>query len=159
MGTSKHYIDNTELLAELISFQSTPIGTPIPESLALKIQLIAQHLGSKRNWNAKVYRDHEDMLCHGTLCGLESLRKFDTTKSAHPFNYFTTIIQNAFRCWRSESTQQDLVESLLLRDTLHSSDDLYLNSQQLIERETAKADARRARDREKRHARRTQRTQ
>lgn len=100
---SDNYVDNKELLAEMIEWkkeytaalesekESTP---PIPESVGEKIMLIAEGVARMNNFSGYTYRD--EMILDGIENCIRYAHNFDPEKSSNPFSYFSTMIYYAF---------------------------------------------------------------
>jgi hypothetical protein len=102
MTKAKHYVNNADFLAALISYRAAcdaakeagkeePI---IPNYIGECFLKIANHLSRKPNFISYSFR--EEMICDGIENCIMYFRNFDPTKSSNPFAYFTQVIYFAF---------------------------------------------------------------
>jgi hypothetical protein len=103
-----HYIDNEEMLQELISFKEN--GT-LSENLHLMFYEMAKKIGTKPRFSG--YTWIEDMVSDAYLKCCNVAHKFDPDKTQNPFGYFSTVIIHYF--WdalQGEDKQKKVKERL-----------------------------------------------
>jgi len=108
-----HYVDNKKFLAALIEYrqqvldaQAKGLDKPIVSRYLGECFIkIATHLSYKANFINYTFKD--DMISDGIENCLTAVEKFDPSKSANPFAYYTQIIYFAFvRRIQKEKKQQ-----------------------------------------------------
>jgi len=89
----KHYVNNKDLLVEMINYRET---NHITEELGRMIFEIAKNFASKGSYSGYTWK--EDMISESVLTCLKYMHNFDPNKQKYPnpFAYFTTIIYHSF---------------------------------------------------------------
>jgi hypothetical protein len=119
---SEHYVNNKELLEELIVYRQKYIKSK--ENGMAKPQIsnylgdcflkIATHLSYKPNFVNYMFR--EDMISDGIENCIQYIHNFDPNKSSNPFAYFTQIIHYAFlRRIQKEKKQLEIKSKIIER--------------------------------------------
>lgn len=87
-----HYVNNKDMLNELIKYQETKI---VSEELGLMFLNIAQRYASRPNFYSYTYK--EDMICDALSRMMGQVHKFDPLHpNANAFSYFTMIVHHQF---------------------------------------------------------------
>jgi hypothetical protein len=103
MSKKDHYVDNDDLLAEMIHYRTEYLKWKngeikerprASEKIGIAILSISQRLATKPNFANYTFR--EEMISDGIENCLQYLANFDSAKSSNPFAYFTQIIYYAF---------------------------------------------------------------
>jgi len=111
--TSSHYIDNKKFYQSLVDYkvlvdQAAAEGKQqpqVPNYIGDCFIKIATHLSYKSNFINYTFKD--DMISDGIENCLTAVAKFDPSKSANPFAYYTQIVYFAFiRRIQKEKKQQ-----------------------------------------------------
>ena len=128
-----HYVDNKKFYEELKKYRES-VDQAILEGRE-KPQIsnylgdcfikIATHLSYKANFINYTFKD--DMISDGIENCLSAADKFDPSKSANPFAYYTQIVYFAFirriqKEKKQQATKYRLIENLDLDDILTSED-------------------------------------
>jgi hypothetical protein len=119
---SEHYVNNKELLEEIIVYRSKYLKSK--ENGLAKPQIsnylgdcflkIATHLSYKPNFVNYMFR--EDMISDGVENCIQYIHNFDPNKSSNPFAYFTQIIHYAFlRRIQKEKKQLEIKSKIIER--------------------------------------------
>jgi DNA-directed RNA polymerase specialized sigma subunit len=119
---SEHYVNNKQLLEELIVYRQKYIKSK--ENGMAKPQIsnylgdcflkIATHLSYKPNFVNYMFR--EDMISDGVENCIQYIHNFDPNKSSNPFAYFTQIIHYAFlRRIQKEKKQLEIKSKIIER--------------------------------------------
>lgn len=89
----KHYVNNKDLLEEVIKYRETK---HITEELGRMIFEISKNFASKGSYSGYTWK--EDMISEAVLTCLKYMHNFDPNKQKYPnpFAYFTTIIYHSF---------------------------------------------------------------
>ncbi|NBP02526.1 MAG: hypothetical protein EBU90_20885 [Proteobacteria bacterium] len=110
---SSHYVDNKKFLQALIDYrvlvdEANALNKPqpqVPNYIGECFIKIATHLSYKSNFINYTFKD--DMISDGIENCLTAVSKFDPSKSANPFAYYTQIVYFAFiRRIQKEKKQQ-----------------------------------------------------
>lgn len=113
LPTSSHYVDNKKFLQALIDYkvlvdEAKELNKPqpqVPNYIGECFIKIATHLSYKSNFINYTFKD--DMISDGIENCLTAVAKFDPSKSANPFAYYTQIVYFAFiRRIQKEKKQQ-----------------------------------------------------
>lgn len=111
--TTSHYIDNKKFYQALVDYRALidkaiTDGKPqpqVPNYIGDCFIKIATHLSYKSNFINYTFKD--DMISDGIENCLTAVAKFDPSKSANPFAYYTQIVYFAFiRRIQKEKKQQ-----------------------------------------------------
>ncbi len=102
MAKSNHYVNNADLLKAIIQYKkdckdAKAIGgskPKIPEYVGSCLQLIAENLSHKPNFNQYTFK--EEMIGDGIENCILYFDNFDPKRFKNPFAYFTQIIYYAF---------------------------------------------------------------
>ena len=142
--TTSHYIDNKKFFDELVKYRlqvddakSKGIEKPqISNYLGDCFIKIATHLSYKANFINYTFKD--DMISDGIENCLAAADKFDPTKSANPFAYYTQIVYFAFirriqKEKKQQATKYKIIENLDIDDILNNETDLGEYSNQLLD--------------------------
>lgn len=89
-----NYINNSELLKELVSWKNSE-KEQMTNDIARAIIQICNNLA--RSGRFAGYTWKEDMVADAIVACVQAVRNFDHEKSNNPFAYFTQIAYNAFR--------------------------------------------------------------
>ena len=119
---SEHYVNNKELLEEIIVYRSKYLKSK--ENGLAKPQIsnylgdcflkIATHLSYKPNFVNYMFR--EDLISDGVENCIQYIHNFDPNKSSNPFAYFTQIIHYAFlRRIQKEKKQLEIKSKIIER--------------------------------------------
>lgn len=117
-----HYVNNADLLAELIKYrkqveEAKEAGLPKPivsNYIGECLLKIATHLSYKPNFINYSYR--EDMILDGVENCIQYIDNFDPSKSKNPFSYFTQIIWYAFLRRIAKEKKQSYIKGKLIQD-------------------------------------------
>lgn len=147
-----HYVDNKKFLEALIEYRkqidyAKENGLPKPlvsNYIGECFLKIATHLSYKANFINYTFKD--DMISDGIENCLTAVDKFDPTKSANPFAYYTQIIFFAFvRRIQKEKKQQvtkyKLLENVDLEQLLAHTDGNEEIANQIVELVRKQADS------------------
>ena len=119
---SEHYVNNKELLEELIIYRAKYLyskdnGLPKPKIsnyLGECFLKIATHLSYKPNFVNYMFR--EDMISDGIENCVQYIHNFNPERSQNPFAYFTQIIHYAFlRRIQKEKKQLEIKNKIIER--------------------------------------------
>jgi len=147
-----HYVDNKKFLAALIEYRKlidyakeNNLPKPLVSNYIGECFLkIATHLSYKANFINYTFKD--DMISDGIENCLTAVDKFDPTKSANPFAYYTQIIFYAFvRRIQKEKKQQvtkyKILENVDLEQLLAHTDGNEEIANQIVELVRKQADS------------------
>jgi len=118
------YIDNKELLAEVIMFKIKGVAS---EELGRMLLSIANHYCTKGNFSGYTWK--KDMVGDAVLTCLKYLRSFDPAKSSNAFAYTTQICKNAFKSYiKSQKKHMEIRDICYTRYTeIVESGDYHFN--------------------------------
>ena len=129
-----HYVDNKKFLEALIEHKqkvdaAKESGSEKPrvsEYLGECFLKIATHLSYKSNFINYTYKD--DMISDGIENCLTAVEKFDPTRSANPFAYYTQIIFFAFirriqKEKKQQATKYKMIENIDIDQLIAHSED------------------------------------
>ncbi len=94
MPKKESYINNDELLAEVIIFKKNGIAT---EELGKMLLSIANHYSTKGNFSGYTWK--KDMVSEAVLTCLKYLKSFNPDRSNNAFAYITQICKNSFKAY------------------------------------------------------------
>lgn len=139
-----HYVDNKKFLQALIEYrqqvldaQAKGLEKPIVSRYLGECFIkIATHLSYKANFINYTFKD--DMISDGIENCLTAVEKFDPTKSANPFAYYTQIIYFAFvrriqKEKKQQATKYKLLENIDIDQIIAQSEDNEEIINQLLE--------------------------
>lgn len=112
------YVDNDELLNEIIEYKKTGVFS---DKLGEMILLIAKGYASKGNFSN--YTWIEDMIQEASLTCVKYIRNFDPKKSDNAFSYVSTICQRSFINWINKQNKHSEI-----KDILHKNQDIFNES-------------------------------
>lgn len=129
-----HYVDNKKFLEALVEYRAKVVdaqskGLPKPtvsRYLGECFIKIATHLSYKANFINYTFKD--DMISDGIENCLTAVEKFDPSKSANPFAYYTQIIYFAFvrriqKEKKQQATKYKLLENIDIDQIIAQSED------------------------------------
>lgn len=94
MSKGDFYINNKELLSEVIQFKEKGVAS---EALGKMLLDIANHYSTKGNFSGYTWK--KDMVGDAVLTCLKYLRSFKPEKSDNAFAYTTQIVKNSFKAY------------------------------------------------------------
>lgn len=129
-----HYVDNKKFLEALVDYRKQVVeaqekGLPKPivsNYLGECFIKIATHLSYKANFINYTFKD--DMISDGIENCLTAVEKFDPSRSANPFAYYTQIIYFAFirriqKEKKQQATKYKLMENIDIDQIISQSED------------------------------------
>lgn len=126
---TKNFLNNADLLAEIIACQATNTISP---TLYEMMRLLIAKIAIKPNWRNYSWVDEfkaDAMLAmvhtpklNRQPSDIPACLKFNPAKSTNPFAYYTTIIHNSFlRTLKKELAQRDTKDGLMIREGFEPS--------------------------------------
>ena len=129
-----HYVDNKKFLEALIEYRQSVLDAQdkgldkpiVSRYLGECFIKIATHLSYKANFINYTFKD--DMISDGIENCLTAVEKFDPSKSANPFAYYTQIIYFAFvrriqKEKKQQATKYKLLENIDIDQIVSQSED------------------------------------
>lgn len=139
-----HYVDNKQFYNALVEYRNQVVEAQtkglekpqISNYLGDCFIKIATHLSYKANFINYTFKD--DMISDGIENCLAAADKFDPTKSANPFAYYTQIVYFAFirriqKEKKQQATKYKIIENMDIDDIINTETDLGEYSNQFLD--------------------------
>lgn len=106
-----NYVENEELLEEIIKFKKTKI---MSDRLGEMILLIAKRFSTIGKFRNYTWRD--DMIADAVLTCVKYCHSFDPKKSTNPHAYITKICLNQFRQYLKKQKKHSTIKDVCVND-------------------------------------------
>lgn len=103
----KHYINNDDLLKEVIIYRETGRAS---EVLGKMLLTIAENFSSKGNFSGYTWK--KDMESEAVLTCLKYLKNFNPELSTNAFAYITQIYNNSFKLYIKDQNKHSSIKDL-----------------------------------------------
>jgi len=114
-----HYVDNKELLAEVLACQAN--DRTMTNKLAIMLRKIVDHY-TRRARLRGYYNYDEDIKSHAMEDLVKSWWKFNREKGSNPFSYYTSCVwKSCLRYINQERHQQNITDALSIKSGLDPS--------------------------------------
>jgi hypothetical protein len=104
---SKNYLNNGDLLEEVLLFKSTG---RMSENLGKMLLTLANNYSSKGNFVGYTWRN--DMVAEAVLTCVKYLKNFDHEKSDNVFAYVTQICKNSFKLYIKDQGKHSKIKDV-----------------------------------------------
>jgi DNA-directed RNA polymerase specialized sigma subunit len=104
---AKNYINNADLLAEVILFKSTGV---MSENLGKMLLALANNYSSKGNFVGYTWRN--DMVSEAVLTCVKYLKNFNPDRSSNVFSYVTQICKNSFKLYIKDQNKHSKIKDI-----------------------------------------------
>jgi hypothetical protein len=104
---AKNYINNNDLLAEVILFKSTGV---MSENLGKMLLTLANNYSSKGNFVGYTWRG--DMVAEAVLTCVKYLKNFNPERSSNVFSYVTQICKNSFKLYIKDQNKHSKIKDI-----------------------------------------------
>jgi len=108
---AKYYVNNKDLLKEVIDFKKKGIAS---NALALMLINIAKRYSSKGSFARYTWR--EDMVSEAVLTCIKYLKNFNSEKSDNAFAYVTQICKNSFKAYIKKQTKHKEIKDICYKN-------------------------------------------
>lgn len=108
----RHYVNNKEMLEELIEYKKTNVISP---ELGKMLLAIANNYSNKGSFINYTWR--EDMVADAVLTCVKYIHNFNPDKSKNPFAYFTTVCRNAFLNFIKKQKKHSVIKDVCYRNS------------------------------------------
>lgn len=123
---SKYYLNNKELILELVKFKELGVAS---EELGIMFLQVANGLSDRSNFSGYTWK--HDMVGEAVLTCIKYGRNFDESKSNNAFAYISSICYKSFIGYLNKQKKHSNIKDLCFRYRNDLSDRLINNSDKI----------------------------
>lgn len=117
---SKNYLNNKDLLAQVVMSKETKPEPRMSDTLARMLQMLCKRYASRGQFASYTY--NEDMQAYAMMMLVRTWNSFKPEKSSNPFAFYTQCIKNSFiQFLKLEQYQRDVRDKILVTHGLSPS--------------------------------------
>ena len=117
---SKNYLNNKDLLAQVVMSKETKPEPRMSDTLARMLQMLCKRYASRGQFASYTY--NEDMQAYAMMMLVRTWNSFKPEKSSNPFAFYTQCIKNSFiQFLKQEQYQRDVRDKILVKQGLSPS--------------------------------------
>lgn len=133
---SKNYLNNKDLLAQVVMSKETKPEPRMSDTLARMLQMLCKRYASRGQFASYTY--NEDMQAYAMMMLVRTWNSFKPEKSSNPFAFYTQCIKNSFiQFLKLEQYQRDVRDKILVKQGLSPSHG-YIDREKGAEKEKKK---------------------